>query len=244
MVADAAVPTSGSTPVDGTLEHRNVRTSIWERPHKITFVGTTDLPFGFRLGFTYIGMSGAAVYLRVAGRSQRGWVSTGRSPCRTMSSTCRGTPATSRWRTRPSSPRSTASFGRSPASRASVAGCFERDSCRDPWVQRDHGAAVEAVSPRGQADARGHRRSLQRAELREQRLGPGPPDLRGRRERRPAAAARRLRHSQFARRLRDGAGLPAARSTWTPRAGDCSSPRRCSSSDPQLSGTSKASKGG
>ncbi len=58
MVADRGSDLIRSTPLDGTLEARNVRTSIWERPHKITFVGTTDLPFGFRLGVTYIGMSG------------------------------------------------------------------------------------------------------------------------------------------------------------------------------------------
>jgi hypothetical protein len=50
---------AGSTPVDGTLEHRALRTSIWERPHKITVVGTADLPHGFQLGVTWIGMSGA-----------------------------------------------------------------------------------------------------------------------------------------------------------------------------------------
>jgi hypothetical protein len=59
MVTDRNGPNTVSTPVDGTLEHRALRTSIWERPHKVTFVGATDLPFGFRLGFTYIGMSGA-----------------------------------------------------------------------------------------------------------------------------------------------------------------------------------------
>jgi hypothetical protein len=59
MVTDRFGPNTVSTPVDGTLEHREVRSSIWERPHKVTFVGATDLPFGFRLGFTYIGMSGA-----------------------------------------------------------------------------------------------------------------------------------------------------------------------------------------
>src|SRR5439155_20390219 len=58
MVADRGSDLIRSTPVDGTLEERNVRTSIWERPRKITFVGTTDLPFGLRLGVTYIGMSG------------------------------------------------------------------------------------------------------------------------------------------------------------------------------------------
>jgi hypothetical protein len=49
---------ASSTPVDGTLEQRALRTSIWARPHKITVVGTTDLPHGFQLGVTWIGMSG------------------------------------------------------------------------------------------------------------------------------------------------------------------------------------------
>jgi hypothetical protein len=55
-VADA---NASSTPVNGTLEHRQLRTSVWERPHKVTLVATTDLPLGFQLGLTYIGISGA-----------------------------------------------------------------------------------------------------------------------------------------------------------------------------------------
>jgi hypothetical protein len=58
---------AGSTPVDGTLENRAVRDSHWERPHKITLLATTDLPFGFRFGFTYIGMSSTAYTHLVAG---------------------------------------------------------------------------------------------------------------------------------------------------------------------------------
>ena len=50
---------AGSTPINGTLEHRELSTSFWERPHKVTLVGATDLPLGFRLGLTYVGMSGA-----------------------------------------------------------------------------------------------------------------------------------------------------------------------------------------
>ena len=49
----------GTTPVNGTLEHRELRTSAWGRAHKVTLVSTPDLPLGFRLGLTYIGMSGA-----------------------------------------------------------------------------------------------------------------------------------------------------------------------------------------
>ncbi len=50
----------GSAPVDGTLEHRELRTSFWGRPHKVTLVGTVDLPLGFQFGLTYVGISGAA----------------------------------------------------------------------------------------------------------------------------------------------------------------------------------------
>jgi hypothetical protein len=46
--------------VAGSLENREVSTSFWARPHKVTLVATTDLPLGFRLGLTYVGMSGEA----------------------------------------------------------------------------------------------------------------------------------------------------------------------------------------
>ena len=58
---------AGSTPVDGTLEDREVRDSHWERPHKVTLVTTTDLPLGFRFAFTYIGMSKEAYTHLVSG---------------------------------------------------------------------------------------------------------------------------------------------------------------------------------
>jgi hypothetical protein len=59
MNADIGILNAGSTPVSGTLEDRELRTSFWERAHKVTLAVTTDLPFGFRFGLTYFGMSGA-----------------------------------------------------------------------------------------------------------------------------------------------------------------------------------------
>ena len=47
------------TPLNGTLERRELATSFWERPHKVTAVATADLPLGFRIGLTYVGTSGA-----------------------------------------------------------------------------------------------------------------------------------------------------------------------------------------
>ena len=64
---DEPGPNVASTPVNGTLDRRELRTSLWERPHKVTLVGTTDLPLGFRLGLVYIGGSERAVYLRGGG---------------------------------------------------------------------------------------------------------------------------------------------------------------------------------
>lgn len=65
--ADAAFDNLSATPVDGTWEQRNLRTSIYSRPHKVTLVGTFDLPLKVRLGLSYIGTSGAPYTYIVAG---------------------------------------------------------------------------------------------------------------------------------------------------------------------------------
>jgi hypothetical protein len=56
---DLPGPNVASTPLNGALDRRDLRTSLWERPHKVTLVGTADLPLGFRLGVIYLGMSSA-----------------------------------------------------------------------------------------------------------------------------------------------------------------------------------------
>jgi outer membrane receptor protein involved in Fe transport len=44
--------------VDGPLESRNLRTSFFHVPHKVTVSGTVDLPYRTALSITYIGRSG------------------------------------------------------------------------------------------------------------------------------------------------------------------------------------------
>ena len=56
---DEPGPNAGLTPVNGMLDRLDLRTSLWERPHKVTLVGTADLPLGFRLGLVYTGGSSA-----------------------------------------------------------------------------------------------------------------------------------------------------------------------------------------
>ncbi|HVX89383.1 MAG TPA: hypothetical protein VG940_10680, partial [Gemmatimonadales bacterium] len=49
----------GFATLDGTLGDRNLRPSVFDRPHKITFSTTTHLPYNIDLGLTYIGVSGS-----------------------------------------------------------------------------------------------------------------------------------------------------------------------------------------
>ncbi|HMJ58310.1 MAG TPA: hypothetical protein VK467_04190, partial [Gemmatimonadales bacterium] len=46
------------TVLDGTVEHRNLRPSGFDIPHKITATGLFALPYGVRLSLIYVGQSG------------------------------------------------------------------------------------------------------------------------------------------------------------------------------------------
>lgn len=54
------------TPLDGPLDHRAIRPSEFDRPHKITITGTAGLPYGFLVGLNYIGVSGTPYTYAVA----------------------------------------------------------------------------------------------------------------------------------------------------------------------------------
>jgi hypothetical protein len=56
--ADQAFDNLSATPLDGTWEHPNLRSSIYSRPHKVTLTGTFDLPLKVQLGLSYLGFSG------------------------------------------------------------------------------------------------------------------------------------------------------------------------------------------
>jgi hypothetical protein len=53
--------------LDGTIENRNLRTSAFNRPHKVTISGTVDTPFGARFSLTYNGVSGTPFTYVVSG---------------------------------------------------------------------------------------------------------------------------------------------------------------------------------
>jgi len=47
------------TLLDGTLDHRNVRTALWEVPHRLTVLATANLPGAVRFSLFYEGRSGS-----------------------------------------------------------------------------------------------------------------------------------------------------------------------------------------
>jgi hypothetical protein len=57
-LADGPYDNLTGSPLDGTWERPNLRTSIYSRPHKVTLTGTFDLPLKLDLGFVYTGFSG------------------------------------------------------------------------------------------------------------------------------------------------------------------------------------------
>jgi outer membrane receptor protein involved in Fe transport len=55
------------TAVDGSLEHRQLATALWNVPHRITFLATANLPFHFRGALSYEGLSGTPFTYTIGG---------------------------------------------------------------------------------------------------------------------------------------------------------------------------------
>ena len=58
LTSSIATSNLANTPLDGTLEHRNLRTSAFDVPHKITLSGTANLPFGLQASAVYTARAG------------------------------------------------------------------------------------------------------------------------------------------------------------------------------------------
>jgi hypothetical protein len=65
--SDLSYGNLAASPVDGSWEQPNLRTSVYSRPHKVTVTGTFDLPLALRLGVIYTGFSGDPLTYTVLG---------------------------------------------------------------------------------------------------------------------------------------------------------------------------------
>ena len=69
--ADQSYDNLTASPLDGTWEHPNLRTSIYSRPHKVALTGTFDLPLQFDLGILLHRLLRRPDHLHRARRCQR-----------------------------------------------------------------------------------------------------------------------------------------------------------------------------
>jgi len=58
MTSDITGSNYSFSVLDGTPDHRNLRTSFFDRPHKVTLSGSFNTPFDTRFSLTYNGLSG------------------------------------------------------------------------------------------------------------------------------------------------------------------------------------------
>ncbi len=58
MTSDITGSNYSFSVLDGTPDHRNLRTSFFDRPHKVTLNGSLNMPFDTRVSLTYNGLSG------------------------------------------------------------------------------------------------------------------------------------------------------------------------------------------
>jgi hypothetical protein len=121
------------TPVDGSLEHRELRTSSWARPHKVTLMATTDLPLGMQLGLTYFGTSGGVYTYATLGDAN----ADGARPFADLSNDIVYLPKDAADITL-ADPADYAALDRiirsQPCLRNQRGRVMQRNSCRDPWV--------------------------------------------------------------------------------------------------------------
>src|SRR2546430_12336403 len=126
--------------LDGTIANRNLRTSAFDRPHKVSLSGTVNAPFGGRFSLTYTGLSGAAYTYVVSGDANADGVF-GNDPVYVP----RG-PSDIRLQNPASYDTLNARINSEPCLRENRGRILPRNSCRNPW-QNFFNARLSKVVP-------------------------------------------------------------------------------------------------
>jgi hypothetical protein len=75
MTSDITSSNYNFGALDGTIENRNLRTSVFDRPSKITLSGTVNAPFATRFSLLYNGVSGSPFSYNINGDANADGVS-------------------------------------------------------------------------------------------------------------------------------------------------------------------------
>lgn len=134
------------TVLDGTLENRNLRTSVFDIPHKITMSGIFGLPYDVKLALVFIGQSGSP-YTYVTSTDANGDGFGGNDPVYVPRNSTDIALATAS--------DSTALFARinaEPCLANNRGHLLPRNSCRNPWTNFLNARLVKVVpTVRGQS---------------------------------------------------------------------------------------------
>jgi hypothetical protein len=127
------------TVLDGTLENRNLRTSVFDIPHKITMSGIFGLPYNVKLALIFIGQSGSP-YTYVTSTDANGDGLSGNDPVYVPRNTADIALATAG--------DSTALFARidaEPCLANNRGHLLPRNSCRNPWTNFLNARLVKVI---------------------------------------------------------------------------------------------------
>ncbi len=127
--------------LDGTIANRNLRTSVYDRPHKISLSGTVNAPFDTRFSLIYTGISGSPFTYTIANDANGDGVG-GNDPVYVPKDETDMTykaPLTD-------SARINAYINGEPCLRENRGRLLPRNSCRNPW-QNQLNARLSKVIP-------------------------------------------------------------------------------------------------
>ncbi len=130
------------TPLDGTLERRRVTTAVWEVPHRVTLLASTNLPLGFRVSLFYEGLSGGPYTYTIEGDANADgfgnndivYVPAVARPGGDVALASRDENGNLVPASAVPYQKLAAFIGREPCLRARRGAIMRRNSCRNPWV--------------------------------------------------------------------------------------------------------------
>jgi hypothetical protein len=140
LTSSVALSNYGFAPVDGSLGDRNLRPSLFDRPHSVKLSGIVHLPYNFDFALSYVGVSGSPYAYVINGDANADGVgigtqkndlfyvpldSTDISWTNTLSAAAR----TAKWDSL------NAYIEQDPCLKDQRGKLMQRTSCRNPWLQ-------------------------------------------------------------------------------------------------------------
>jgi hypothetical protein len=140
LTSSVALSNYGFAPLDGSLQDRNLRPSLFDRPHSAKLSGIVHLPYNFDFALSYVGVSGSPYAYTINGDANADGIGAG-----TQKNDLFYVPIDSldfSWNTALTPAERTAKWdsldtyiNQDPCLKDQRGKIMERTSCRNPWLQ-------------------------------------------------------------------------------------------------------------